>query len=173
MRSVNFFIIDRCRVTFRDKGVETCLSRSSADGRSVSPPGTTGANRGTTKVARLRWKSEAAKAVKQHADRRRKDKLTFCDTSVQIYYFFLKRFATSQAFVHRRPLCPLPPRASHTALPKMHRQSVKYQRKEAPCRALSENVLSKVHNKEEKHVDFDRKLGLFPIKVHVFSTRLL
>lgn len=173
MRSVNFFIIDRCRVTFRDKGVETCLSRCSADGRSVSPPGTTGANRGTTKAARLRRKSEAAKAVEKHADRRRKGKLTFCDTSVQIYYFFLKRFATSQAFVHRRPLCPLPPRASHTTLPKMHRQSVQYQRKEAPCRALSEKVLSKVHNKEEKHVDFDRKPGLFPIKVHVFSMRLL
>ena len=55
----------------------------------------------------------------------------------------------------------------------MHRQSVQYQRKEAPCRSLSENVLSKVHNKEEKHVDFDRKQALFPIKVHVFSTRLL
>lgn len=55
----------------------------------------------------------------------------------------------------------------------MHHESVQYQRKEAPCCPLSENVLSKVHNKEEKHVEFDRKQGLFPIKVHVFSTRLL
>ena len=68
MRSVNFFIIDRCRVTFRDKGVETCLSRSSADGKSVSPPGTTGAHRGTTKAPRLRRKSEAAKAVEKRQE---------------------------------------------------------------------------------------------------------
>lgn len=55
----------------------------------------------------------------------------------------------------------------------MHRQSVQYQRKEAPCRPLSEKVLSKVHNKEEKHVDFDRKQAWFSVKVHVFSTRQL
>lgn len=55
----------------------------------------------------------------------------------------------------------------------MHHESVQYQRKDAPCRSLSEKELSKVHNIEEKHVDFDRKPGLFPIKVHVFFTRQL
>lgn len=105
MRSVNFFIIDRCRVTFRDKEVETCPMPPPTAGRAVTAG--VGLRRSSRKkCAALPKEIGSGRRCRRARRRAMKSKLTFGDTSVQIYYFFLKRFARSQAFVHRRALHP-------------------------------------------------------------------
>ena len=166
MRSVNFFIIDRCRVTFRDKEVETCPMPPPTAGRAVTA--SVGLRRSSRKkCAALPKEIGSGRRCRRARRRAMKSKLTFGDTSVQIYYFFLKRFARSQAFVHGRALR----RHSwaQTAFPRAvaptgegHRPTLPrlYEGNEGFCKKVAKN--------KKKHGKFSGKQALFSRKLPVF-----